>query len=86
MEAIEQDYQPGIQDKPNLKYKKSNTLFIESNNKLSQIKVSKKAIIALFGKRNSKLVKTFMKKNKISVRDNKDLKLLFDNYQDILIN
>jgi len=86
LEAIEPDYQPGIQDKPNLKYKKSNSLFIESNNKLSQIKVSKKAIIALFGKSNSKLVKGFMKKNKISIRDNKDLKLLFDNYQDIITN
>ena len=86
LEAIEQDYQPGIQDKPNLRYKKANSLFIVVNNKLSQIKLSKKAIIALFGKSNSKLVKTFMKKNKISIRDNKDLKLLFDNHQDIIIN
>ena len=86
LEAIEPDYQPGIQDKPNLRYKKVNSLFIKVNNKLSQIKLSKKAIIALFGKSNSKIVKTFMKKNKISVRDNNDLKVLFDNYQDILIN
>ena len=86
LEAIEPDYQPGIQDKPNLRYKKANSLFIVVNNKLSQIKLSKKAIIALFGKSNSKLVKTFMKKNKISIRDNKDLKLLFDNHQDIIIN
>jgi hypothetical protein len=86
LEAIEQDYQPGIQDKPNLRYKKVNSLYIVVNNKLSQIKLSKKAIIALFGKSNSKLVKTFMKKNKISIRDNKDLKLLFDNHQDIIIN
>ena len=86
LEAIEQDYQPGIQDKPNLRYKKVNSLYIVVNNKLSQIKLSKKAIIALFGKSNSKLVKTFIKKNKISIRDNKDLKLLFDNHQDIIIN
>ena len=86
LEAIEPDYQPGIQDKPNLRYKKANSLFIVVNNKLSQIKLSKKAIVALFGKSNSKLVKTFIKKNKISIRDNKDLKLLFDNHQDILIN
>ncbi|MGY8946005.1 MAG: hypothetical protein ACKVJS_03000 [Flavobacteriales bacterium] len=82
--AIEPDYQPGIQDKPNLRYKKVNNLFIENNGKLSQIKGAKNAIVALFGKNNTKAVKTFIKKNKISVRDTNDLKLLFDNYKDIL--
>ena len=38
----------------------------------------------MFGKSNSKTIKTFIKKNKISIRDSKELKLLFDNFKDIL--
>jgi len=84
LEAVEQDYQPGIQEKPNLKYKKANSLFIENNNTISELKSTKKAIIALFGKSNQKTIKSFFKKNKISIRDSNDLKLLFDNFKDIL--
>ena len=53
------------------------------NGKISQIKSNKKAIIALFKKSNQKEVKAFIKSNKISIRDSKDLKLLFDNFKDI---
>jgi len=84
LEAKEQEYKAGIQPKPNLRYKKINSLFLKSNNKISQIKISKKSIIAMFGKSNSKTIKTFIKKNKISIRDSKELKLLFDNFKDIL--
>jgi hypothetical protein len=84
LEANEQDYQPGIQQKPNLIYKKVSRIFIESNNKISEIKASKKAIIAMFGNSNEKKIKSFIKKNKISIRDSKMLKLLFDSFKDIL--
>jgi hypothetical protein len=53
------------------------------NGKISQIKSNKKAIIALFKKSNQKQVKSYMKSNKISIRDSKDLKLLFDNFKDV---
>jgi hypothetical protein len=53
------------------------------NGKISQIKSKKKAIIALFKKSNQKQVKSYMKSNKISIRDSKDLKLLFDNFKDV---
>ena len=52
------------------------------NNKISQLKSTKKAIIALFSKSVQKKVKSFIKSNKINVRDSKDLKLLFDKFKD----
>ena len=83
IEAIQPKYQPGIEDKPNLRYRKANMLQVLINGKISQIKSNKKAIIALFKKSNQKEVKAFIKSNKISIRDSKDLKLLFDNFKDI---
>ena len=82
IEAIEPKYQPGIEDKPNLRYRKANMLHLLINNKISQVKSSKKSIIALFNKSEQKKVKSFMKSNKISIRDSKDLKLLFDKFKD----
>lgn len=82
IEAIEPKYQPGIEDKPNLRYRKANMLHLVINNKISQVKSSKKSIIALFNKSEQKKVKSFMKSNKISIRDSKDLKLLFDKFKD----
>ena len=50
VEAIQPKYQPGIEDKPNLRYRKANMLNVVVNNKISQLKSTKKAIIALFSK------------------------------------
>ena len=55
------------------------------NNKISQIKSNKKAIIALFSKSVQKKVKSFIKSNKINIRDSKDLKVLFDKFKDQFI-
>ena len=82
VEAIQPKYQPGIEDKPNLRYRKANMLNVVVNNKISQLKSTKKAIIALFSKSVQKKVKSFIKSNKITVRDSKDLKLLFDKFKD----
>ena len=82
IEAIEPKYQPGIEDKPNLRYRKANMLHLVINNKISQVKSSKKSIISLFNKSEQKKVKSFIKSNRISVRDSKDLKLLFDKFKD----
>ena len=82
IEAIEPKYQPGIEDKPNLRFRKANMLHLVINNKISQVKSSKKSIISLFNKSEQKKVKSFIKSNKISVRDSKDLKLLFDKFKD----
>ena len=85
VEAIQPKYQPGIEDKPNLRYRKANMLNILINNKISQIKSNKKAIITLFSKSVQKKVKSFMKSNKINIRDSKDLKVLFDKFKDEII-
>ena len=82
VEAIQPKYQPGIEDKPNLRYRKANMLNVVINNKISQIKSNKKAIIALFSKSAQKKVKSFIKSNKINIRDSKDIKLLFDKFKD----
>ena len=82
VEAIQPKYQPGIEDKPNLRYRKANMLNVVINTKISQIKSNKKAIIALFSKSAQKKVKSFIKSNKINIRDSKDIKLLFDKFKD----
>ena len=61
VEAIQPKYQPGIEDKPNLRYRKANMLNVVVNNKISQLKSTKKAIIALFSKSVQKKVKSFIK-------------------------
>ena len=85
VEAIQPKYQPGIEDKPNLRYRKANMLNVVINNKISQIKSNKKAIIALFSKSVQKKVKSFIKSNKINIMDSKDLKVLFDKFKDQFI-
>ena len=85
VEAIQPKYQPGIEDKPNLRYRKANMLNVVINNKISKIKSNKKAIIALFSKSVQKKVKSFIKSNKIKIRDSKDLKVLFDKFKDQFI-
>ena len=77
VEAIEPKYQPGIEDKPNLRYRKANMLNLLVNSKINQIKTNKKAIISLFKKSKQKEIKSFMKTEKISIRDKNDLDKLF---------
>ena len=85
VEAIEPVYQPGIEDKPNLRYRKANMLNLLVNNKINQIKTNKKAIITLFKKSKHKEIKSFMKTNKISIRDKNDLNKLFTFFKKYLI-
>lgn len=85
LEAIEPKYQPGIEDKPNLRYRKANMLNLVVNNKISQIKTNKKAIITLFKKSKHKEIKSFLKTNKISIRDKNDLHKLFTFFKKYLI-
>ena len=85
IEAIEPNYQPGIEEKPNLRYRKANMFNLIIENKISQIKMTKKAIIALFEKSIQKQVKSFMKSNKISIRNNNDLELLFTKFKNQVI-
>ena len=77
IEAIEPKYQPGIEEKPNLRYRKANMLNLVVNSKINQIKTNKKAIISLFKKSKHKEIKSFMKTEKISIRDKNDLDKLF---------
>jgi len=85
VEAIEPVYQPGIEDKPNLRYRKANMLNLVVNNKINKIKTNKKAIITLFKKSKHKEIKSFMKTNKISIRDKNDLNKLFTFFKKYLI-
>ena len=82
--AVEPDYQVGIQDKPNLRYKNANKLYIQIGAKKTLIKVNKKYISQLFEDSKQGEIKKFFKSKKISIRDDADLKLLFDSFQDNL--
>jgi len=82
--AVEPDYQVGIQDKPNLRYKNANKLYIQIGAKKTLIKVNKKYISRLFEDSQQGEIKKFFKAKKISIRDDADLKLLFDAFQDNL--
>jgi len=81
LNAIEPEYKVGIVDKPNLRYRRADETYIQSGDKKRMIRISKKSIIELFNSSKSGEIKKFMKSNKISVRDDSDLKLLFDAFQ-----
>ena len=80
--AVEQEYQPGIQDVPNLIYRKNDELFLKYKSNKKLIKRNRKSFIAMFSPNKQGEIKKFIKKNKISVRDDKEIKLLFDTYKD----
>ena len=84
LKAIEPEYKVGIVDKPNLRYKRADETFIEMNGKKRMIRINKKAIIELFNNSKASEIKKFIKSNKISIRDDAELKILFDTYQDDL--
>ena len=80
--AVEQEYQPGIQDVPNLIYRKNDELFLKYKSNKKLIKRNRKSFVAMFSPNKQGEIKKFIKKNKISVRDDKEIKLLFDTYKD----
>jgi len=69
---------------PNLRYKNANKLYIQIGAKKTLIKVNKKYISQLFEDSKQGEIKKFFKSKKISIRDDADLKLLFDSFQDNL--
>jgi len=80
---VKPDYVPGIEDKPNLRYRRDDQMFTLKDGKLRKFKLNKKTIISLFKNKESE-VKKYFKSNKISVRDDADLKLVFDNFKNNL--
>jgi len=84
LKTIEPEYKVGIVEKPNLRFKRDDEIYIQQGEKKRMIKISKKSIILLFDNSKASLVKKFMKSNKISIRKDADLKLLFDNFKNDL--
>ena len=80
--AVEQEYQPGIQDVPNLIYRKNDELFLKYKSNKKLIKRNRKSFVAMFSPSKQGEIKKFIKKNKISVRDDQEIKLLFDTYKE----
>ena len=77
LEAYIPDYQPGIQEKPDPRYRRNNSVFLYYKDRFTYIERRKNFLISMFHKSKSKEINTFYKKNKISPRDNKELKALF---------
>jgi len=71
------EYTPGIQDKPDPKYRKKNSVFLYYKDRFNYVERRKSFLISMFNKNMAKEINTFMKKNKISPRDNDELKSLF---------
>tara|TARA_B100000963_G_scaffold173109_1_gene150566 strand:- start:1346 stop:2041 length:696 start_codon:yes stop_codon:yes gene_type:complete len=71
------EYTPGIQDKPDPKYRKKNSVFLYYKDRFNYVERRKSFLISMFDKNIAKEVNSFMKKNKISPRDNDELKSLF---------
>lgn len=83
--AVEQEYQPGIQDIPNLVYRKIDEIFLKLKSNKKLIKRNRKSFISMFSSEKQGEIKKFIKKNKISVRDDQEVKLLFDTYKDNIV-
>lgn len=71
------EYTPGIQEKPDPKYRKRNSVFLYYNNRFNYVERRKNFLVSMFSKNMTKDINTFIKKNKISPRDNDELKTLF---------
>ena len=63
LEIYYPDYTPGIQDKPDPKYRKKNSVFLYYNDKFNYVERRKSFLISMFDKNVSKDVNTFIKKN-----------------------
>ena len=84
LEAYIPEYQPGIQEKPDPRYRKNNSVFLYYNDRFTYIERRKNFLISMFQKSKSKEINTFYKKNKISPRDDNELKELFIEFFDFL--
>ena len=78
------DYTPGIQDKPDPKYRKKNSVFLYYKDRFNYVERRKSFLISMFNKNMAKEINTFMKKNKLSPRDNDELKSLFNEFHSFL--
>jgi len=84
LEAYIPEYQPGIQEKPDPRYRRNNSVFLYYNKRFTYIERRKNFLISMFDKSKSKEINTFYKKNKISPRDDSELKDLFVAFFDFL--
>ena len=78
------EYTPGIQDKPDPKYRKKNSVFLFYKDRFNYVERRKSFLISMFNKSMAKEINTFMKKNKLSPRDNDELKSLFNEFHSFL--
>ena len=78
------EYTPGIQDKPDPKYRKKNSVLLYYKDRFNYVERRKSFLISMFNKNVAKQINTFMKKNKISPRDNDELKSLFNEFHSSL--
>ena len=78
------DYTPGIQDKPDPKYRKKNSVLLYYKDRFNYVERRKSFLISMFNKNMAKEINTFMKKNKISPRNNGELKSLFIEFHSFL--
>ena len=85
LETFEPSYTPGIQEKPELTYRRKNSILLYVDNKFKKIERRKKFILSMFSSTKSKEINSFMKKNKISPSNNKDLSILFLEFYEYLI-
>ena len=77
LEAYIPEYQPGIQEKPDPRYRRNNSVFLYYKDRFTYIERRKNFLISIFHKSKSKEINSFYKKNKISPRDDEELKDLF---------
>ncbi len=80
LEAYIPEYQPGIQEKPDPRYRKNNSVFLYYKNRFTYIERRKNFLISMFDKSKTKEINSFYKKNKISPRDDNELKTLFTEF------
>ena len=84
LEAYTPDYQPGIQEKPDPRFRRNNSLFLYYKDRFTYIERRKTFLISMFQNSISKEINTFYKKNKISPRDDSELKMLFVEFFEFL--
>ncbi len=84
LELYEPSYTAGIQEKPEPTYRRNNSLLLYVDNKMKKIERRKNFLLSMFQKTISKEINSYIKKNKISPSDNKDLSNLFLEFFDYL--
>ena len=84
LEIYYPEYTPGIQDKPDPQYRKKNSVFLYYKERFNYVERRKSFLISMFNKNMAKEINTFIKKNKISPRDNDELKSVFNKFHSSL--